>query len=370
MTEAPADVVLGNGRRVGPGHPTYLIAEISANHQQRLERAEELVRLAADVGADAVKIQTYTADTMTIDSDEEAFRIGEGTLWSGRRLYELYEEAATPWEWHRPLKALADELGIDLFSTPFDQSAVDFLIDLDVPLLKIASFELIDHALVAYAASTGRPLLMSTGMATADEIDAAVRVALEAGATGLVLLRCNSAYPAPPEEMDLRTIADMVERWNAPVGLSDHTLGTAAAVASVALGACVIEKHFTFDRNEPGPDSAFSLEPHEFRSLVREVREAESALGSVRYGPSEREKPSLAFRRSLFVVRDVRAGEVLTEDHVRSIRPGDGLAPRHLPGVLGRRVTRDVARGTPLDWSLIEGGEPQASGPSSTSSRT
>jgi len=355
------------GRRIGTGHRVYVIAEISANHQGSLARAEELVGLAADAGADAVKIQTYTADTMTIDSDAEPFRIGEGTLWSGRRLYELYEEAATPWEWHEPLMQVAADAGLDLFSTPFDRSSVDFLVQLDVPLLKIASFELVDHALVAYAGSQDRPLLISTGMATAEEIDAAVHVALESGAPGVALLRCNSAYPASPEEMDLRSIPDMAERWKVPVGLSDHTLGTAAAVASVALGASVIEKHFTLDRAEPGPDSAFSLEPDEFRTLVREVREVEAALGEVRYGPSEREKPSLAFRRSLFVVRDVRAGEVFTEDDVRSIRPGDGLAPRHLTAVIGRRATRDVARGTPLAWDLVEGGDAHANGPGTSS---
>ena len=282
--------------------------------------------------------------------------VGGGTLWDGRTLYDLYREAQTPWEWHAGLQAEAAAAGIDFFSSPFDLSAVQFLDDLDVPVLKIASFELVDHALIRAAAGTGRPIIMSTGLAAVEEIDEAVVVGRDAGASGIALLRCNSAYPAPAAEMDLRTIPDMAARWDVPVGLSDHTLGAAAAITAVALGACVVEKHITLSRSEPTADAAFSLEPDEFRVMVDSVREAESALGSVRYGPSEREKASLAFRRSLFVVADVEAGETFTAENVRSIRPGHGLAPRHLEAVLGRRAATRVERGTPLTWDLVEGG--------------
>jgi pseudaminic acid synthase len=350
--DAAPEIVIA-GRPVGPGHGVYVIAELSANHAQRLDRAVELVGLAADAGADAVKVQTYTPDTLTIDSDKEPFRVGEGTLWAGRTLYDLYAEAYTPWEWLAELRAVAHGRGLDLFSSPFDATAVDFLADHDVPAFKIASFELVDHALIRYAASKGKPLILSTGMANAEEIDEAVRAARDGGAAGVALLRCNSAYPAPAEEMDLRTIPDMVERWRLPVGLSDHTLGVTAAVAGVALGACILEKHFTLSREEPGPDSAFSLEPAEFAAMVTAVREASAAVGSVRYGPSARERSSLAFRRSLFVVRDVNAGDEFTDDNVRSIRPGHGLAPKNLDQVLGRTATRDVERGTPLSWDLV-----------------
>jgi N-acetylneuraminate synthase len=342
-----------NGRPIGPGHPTYVIAEISANHGGRLERAEELVRAAARAGADAVKLQTYTADSMTLDSDRPPFRVGDDMLWAGRTLYELYDEAHTPWEWHGPLRDIAAEAGIDLFSSPFDRAAVDFLVKLDVPAFKIASFELVDLDLIRAAAETGRPLIMSTGMGKAEEIDDAVATARGAGASGIVLLRCNSAYPAPAAEMDLRTIPDMIARWEVPVGLSDHTLGTTAAVTAVALGATVLEKHLTWSRAEETADAAFSIEPAEFADLVRRVREAEASLGTVRYGPSERERASLAYRRSLFVVRDVRAGERFSEENVRAIRPGHGLPPKELGNVLGRPATKDVERGTPLNWELV-----------------
>ena len=352
MTDATITI---SGRVIGPDHQTYVIAEVSANHNQSYARAEELVRLAADVGADAVKLQTYTPDTMTLDSDDEVFRVGEGTLWAGRTLYDLYEEAYTPWEWFPDLRAVATGVGIELFSSPFDRSAVDFLVKHRTPAFKIASFELVDLALIRYAASKGRPMILSTGMATADEIDGAVSAARSAGAGEIALLRCNSAYPSSPAEMDLRTIVDMRDRWQVPVGLSDHTLGTAAAVASVALGAVILEKHFTLSRDEPGPDAAFSLEPHEFRAMVDAVREAEQALGSVRYGPSTHEKASLAFRRSLFVVRDIRTGEPFTTENVRAIRPADGLPPRELDDVLGRTARRDIAAGTPLSRELVDG---------------
>lgn len=348
-----AQIVIA-GRPVGTGQPTYVIAEISANHGGRFERAEELVRAAAAAGADAVKLQTYTADTMTLDSDAEPFKVADGTLWAGRTLYDLYAEAHTPWAWHRPLMNLATELGLALFSSPFDATAVAFLDELGVPAMKIASFELVDHELIHLAATTGRPLILSTGMATEDEIDEGVAVARDGGAAGVVLLRCNSAYPALPEEMDLRTIPDMANRWEAPVGFSDHTLGTAAAVAAVAMGACVLEKHLTISRAEPTADAAFSLEPDEFRRMVDDVRLAEAALGGVRYGPSDREGSSLPFRRSLFVVADVAAGEPFTDANVRVIRPGHGLAPRHLAEVLGRRAARPVTRGAPLSWDDVD----------------
>jgi N-acetylneuraminate synthase len=274
-------------------------------------------------------------------------------LWDGRTLYDLYAEAATPWEWHAPLKEEAGRLGVDFFSSPFDATAVAFLDRLDVPVVKIASFEIVDHALIACAAATGRPLIISTGMATDDEIDEAVRVARASGDGGVALLRCNSAYPAPPSEMDLRTITDMAARWDVPVGLSDHTLSPTAAVVATALGSCILEKHFTLTRDEPGPDSAFSLEPAEFRALVAAVREAEAARGQIRYGPSPRERASLAFRRSLYAVADIAEGDRFTADNVRAIRPGGGLAPKHLEGVLGRRATARVERGTPLTWELV-----------------
>ena len=342
------------GRLVGPGHPVYVIAELSANHGHDLDTAKAIVRAAADAGADAVKLQTYTPDSMTIDASTPPFLIGEGTAWAGRRLHELYAEAATPWEWHEPLLDLATELGLQLFSTPFDVAAVEFLDAYDPPAFKIASFELVDLDLIRAAASRGRPLIVSTGMATEDEIDEAVAAATEAGAPGLVLLRCNSAYPAAPKDMDLRTIEAMAERWRVPIGLSDHTLGTTAATVAVALGAVVVEKHLTLRRSDGGPDAGFSLEPTEFAAMVTAIREAEASLGGVRFGPSPGEEPSLAFRRSLFVVEDVAAGEVFTAANVRSIRPSDGLAPKHLAEVLGRRAAVDVVRGTPVSWSLVE----------------
>ncbi|HYF45092.1 MAG TPA: pseudaminic acid synthase [Acidimicrobiales bacterium] len=346
------EVTIGD-RRVATGEPMWVIAEISANHNGDLGRALELIRAAAAAGVDAVKFQTYTADSMTLDLDTGPFRIGPGTLWEGRGLHELYREAATPYEWHDDLFAEAERSGVVPFSTPFDAEAVDFLERYDPPVHKIASFELVDLALIRRAAATGKVLIMSTGMATEDEVDEAVKAATDGGAGGVVLLRCNSAYPAPPGEMDLRTIPDMAERWGVPVGLSDHTLGSNAAITGRALGACVLEKHVTLARSDGGPDAAFSLEPDELQDLVTALREAEASLGGVRYGPAERETASLAFRRSLFVIEDVAEGEVLTEANVRAIRPGDGLAPRHLDEVLGRRATRAIERGTPLDWDLL-----------------
>ena len=341
------------GREIGPGQPCYLIAELSGNHHQSFERATELVHAAKAAGADAVKLQTYTADTITIDSDLPAFRIGSGTLWDGKNLHALYKEAYTPWDWQPRLKALAEELGMHCFSSPFDDSAVDFLETMQVPAYKIASFELVDLPLIRRVAATGKPVIMSTGMATLEEIDEAVQTARAAGATELALLACSSAYPSPPEAIHLSRIADLRARFGVVTGLSDHTLGTAVATAGVAVGASLIEKHFCMSRREPGPDTAFSLEPAEFRALVDAVRTAEAALGEPVYGPSAREAGSLPFRRSLFVVEDVRAGEPFTARSVRSIRPGHGLHTRHLEEVLGATATRDIARGTPLAWDLI-----------------
>ncbi|HVV36062.1 MAG TPA: pseudaminic acid synthase [Acidimicrobiales bacterium] len=341
------------GRPIGPGHPSYIIAEVSANHGGGLAQAEQLVRAAADAGADAVKLQTYTADSLTLDSDAEIFRVGQGTLWTGRTLHDLYEEAHTPWEWHEQLFALARDLGVDMFSSPFDRAAVELLDRLDAPAMKIASFELVDLELISLAAATGRPLILSTGMATVEEIDEAVAAARRAEASGIVLLRCNSAYPASLDEMNLRTIPDMAQRWGVPIGFSDHTLGVTAAITAIALGACVIEKHITLSRNDPTADAAFSLEPDEFAAMVRAIRDAESSLGTPTYGPSEHEKASVAFRRSLFVVADIAAGEQFTSANVRSIRPSNGLAPKHLPEVLGRHAARALPRGTPLSWDVV-----------------
>lgn len=339
-------------RMIGPSEPVYIIAELSANHNQDFEEAVKLVQAANDAGADAIKIQTYTPDTITIDSDKPHFKIS-GTLWDGRNLHELYGEAYTPWDWQPKLKAVANDLGMAFFSTPFDPTAVEFLEAMDVPAFKIASFEIIDLPLIAQVARTGKPIIMSTGMATLNEIDEAVRTVREAGNDQLALLKCNSAYPAPPEEMNLQTIPNMAQTFAVPVGLSDHTLGIEVPIASVALGACIIEKHFTLSRSVPGPDSAFSLEPHEFKAMVNAVRTIERALGQVSYGPTLSEHKSMVFRRSLFAVQDIRVGEILTEENVRSIRPADGLPPKFLPDVLGKHAARDIERGTPITWDAF-----------------
>jgi pseudaminic acid synthase len=338
------------GRRIGPDQPVYVIAEMSANHGQSFEHAVKIIKAAKDAGADAVKLQTYTPDTLTIRSDTPEFRIGGGTLWDGKTLYDLYATAYMPWEWQPKLKAIASDLGLDLFSTPFDASAVDFLEAMDVPAHKIASFEVVDLALIRKVAQTGKPVIMSTGMASLAEIDEAVRAFREAGGTQLALLKCTSAYPAPPDEMNLRTIPHLAEAFGTPVGLSDHTLGISVPIAAVALGACIIEKHFTLSRSEPGPDSAFSLEPHEFKAMVEAVRTVEQALGRVSYEVTAKEKASRVFRRSLFVVQDVKAGEKFTADNLRSIRPGNGLHPRHFNDFIGHPASRAISAGTPLAW--------------------
>lgn len=338
---------------VGGEHPAYIIAEMSANHRGDIAVARELVTAIAATGANAVKVQTFTADTITIDHEGEPFRIDAGTVWDGRTLHDLYAEAAMPWDWQRELNDLAQQHGLTFFSSPFDPKAVQFLESLDVPAYKIASAELVDVGLIQKVAATGKPIILSTGMATLDEIEEAVAAARAGGATEIALLKCTSAYPAPAAEMNLATIPDMRQRFGVPVGLSDHTVGIGVAIAAVTLGASIIEKHVTLRREDGGPDSGFSLEPDEFREMVEMIRLAEAARGTVSYVPTAHEVASRALRRSLFVVADVRAGDVLTEENVRSIRPGHGLHTRHLPEVLGRRASRDLKRGEPLAWDLI-----------------
>jgi pseudaminic acid synthase len=342
-----------NEQRIGRGEPVYVIAEISANHNGRFEKALRIVEAAKEAGADAVKLQTYTADTITIACNTEPFRIGGGTLWDGKTLHQLYAEAYTPWEWQPKLKRAAEALGMQWFSSAFDESAVDFLEEMDVPAHKVASFELVDFPLIRKMAATGKPLIMSTGMATLEEIEEAVATARGAGAKQIALLKCSIAYPAPPEEMNLRSIPELEQRFSVPVGLSDHTLGIAVPVAAVTLGACIIEKHLTLSRADGGPDSGFSLEPAEFTAMVDAVRTAEKALGEVHFGVSEHEQGTRVFRRSLFVVSDMKKGEQFSAENVRSIRPGHGLHTRHLGEVLGKTASRDIARGTPLSWELV-----------------
>lgn len=347
-------------RYIGRAHTPFLVAEMSGNHNQSLDRALQIVEAAAAAGAHAVKLQTYTADTMTIDLDEREFRVAvPRSPWNGASLYGLYRDAHTPWEWHRPIFEHARRLGLIAFSTPFDASAVEWLESLDVPCYKIASLETTDLPLIRRTAATGKPLLISTGMATVGEIDDAVRTARAAGCRDLVLLKCSPTYPAAPEDANLLTIPDMRERWGCEVGLSDHTAGIGVAVASVALGATAIEKHLTLRRADGGVDSTFSMEPAEMSALALEADRAWRALGTPRYGATAAEQDMLRYRRSLYVVKDVGAGEILTHENVRSIRPGLGLAPKFLDEVLGRRAAVDIARGTPLAWELIGGGGPE-----------
>jgi N-acetylneuraminate synthase len=334
--------------------PPFVIAEMSGNHNHSLERALAIVDAAAAAGAHALKIQTYTPDTMTIDINEREFHISDpGSLWAGRSLYDLYGEAYTPWEWHQPIFDRARARGMFAFSTPFDDSAVAFLETLGVPCYKIASFENTDLPLIRRVAATGKPLIISTGMASVAELDETVRAARDAGCRDLVLLKCTSTYPATPQNTNLLTIPHLRELFDCHVGLSDHTMGLGVAVASVAMGASVIEKHFTLSRADGGVDSAFSMEPAELTALVEETARAWQGIGEVRYGPTEAERKSLQYRRSLYVVKDLKAGERLTADNVRAIRPGLGLAPRYLEQVLGRTVTRDVPRGTAVSWNLL-----------------
>ena len=344
---------LGN-REIGRGCTPFIVAEMSGNHNQSLERGLEIVTAAAKSGAHGLKVQTYTPDTMTIDLDEREFHISDPkSLWAGTSLYKLYGEAYTPWEWHKPIFDHARELGMIPFSTPFDDTAVEFLESLDVPCYKIASFENTDLPLIRRVAATGKPLIISTGMATVAELDETVRTAREAGCKDLILLKCTSTYPATPENTNILTIPHLRELFGCEIGLSDHTMGVGVSIASAALGATVIEKHFTLNRADGGVDSAFSMEPAEFAQLVAETERAWQAMGRVTYGPSEAEKKSLQYRRSLYVVRDLRTGDILTRENVRAIRPGFGLPTKYMEQVIGRPVKKDVKRGTALDWQLI-----------------
>jgi pseudaminic acid synthase len=336
------------------GKGPFIIAEMSGNHNQSLDRALAIVKAAAEAGVHALKVQTYTADTMTLDLNQREFYVKEPkNLWKGRSLYQLYQEAHTPWEWHRPIFALCKKLGLIGFSTPFDSTAVDFLEDLGVPMYKIASFELIDLPLIRRAARTGKPIIMSTGMATIREIREAVAAAKSAGASDITLLKCTSGYPASPLDANLLTIPDMKKRFNCRVGLSDHTLGTEVALAGVALGALVIEKHFTLSRREGGVDAAFSLEPAEMRQLAAGARTVWQAVGQAKYGPSRGESISLKYRRSLYVTCDMKAGETFTEKNLRAIRPGLGLSPKYYDRLLGKAVSQPVKKGTPVSWQMI-----------------
>ena len=344
-----------DGCQIGGGSRPYVIAEMSGNHNGELATALRIIEEAKMAGADAVKLQTYRPDTITLDSDRPDFKIGGG-LWAGKTLYELYEWAHTPWDWHGPLFEYAQKIGITIFSSPFDFTAVDLLEDLNTPAYKIASFEVVDLPLIKYAASTGKPLIISTGMANCEEIQEAIEAARDGGCSQLAVLHCVSGYPAPPGDYNLRTIPDMMSRFRVVTGLSDHTLGTVTAVAAVALGASIVEKHITLDRTAGGPDDAFSLEPEEFKKLCADIRTAWEALGQPDYGRKSSERGNVIFRRSLYAVADIKKGESFSTENVRSIRPGYGLSPKHLPDVLGRVAARNIARGEPLDETCIEGG--------------
>jgi pseudaminic acid synthase len=347
------------GRRIAADAPPYIIAELSANHNGRLETALKIIEEAKRSGADAVKLQTYTADTITLDCDSEEFQI-HGGLWDGKTLYQLYQEAHMPWAWHKPLFEHARNLDITIFSSPFDNTAVDLLEDLNAPAYKIASFEAVDLPLIKYVASTGKPMIISTGMANAEEIQEAIDAAHEGGCKELAILHCVSGYPAPAEDYNLRTIPDMMRRFGLVTGLSDHTLDNTTAIASVVLGASIIEKHFTLNRDGGGPDDSFSLEPEELAALCRDSKTAWSALGKVDYGCKSSELDNVKFRRSLYFVKDVKRGDLITEDAVRSVRPGFGLAPKHLNRIIGRRVTSAVSANMAVSYDVLDGGAPKA----------
>ncbi len=345
------DLKIGN-RVIGKGQPAYIIAEMSANHAGSIENAKRIIRAAKESGADCVKIQTYTPDTITIDCDNEYFQINKGT-WKGENLYQLYGKAYTPWEWQKELLEEAKKVGIDFFSTPFDFSSVDFLEEIGVEFYKIASFELVDLPLIRYVASKKKPMIMSTGMSTLGEIEAAVKTAREAGNDQIALLRCASAYPAITDQMNLKTMVNMAEVFNVPVGLSDHSMGSVGAVTAVALGASIIEKHFCLDRAMENPDSVFSMNPEEFSSMVKDIRQAQRAIGVVSYGPTEQEASNIIFRRSVFCVKDINKGEEITTENIRIIRPGYGMEPKYYEEVLGQRALRDIKRGTPMELSMV-----------------
>lgn len=343
-----------NNIRIGEGQKTFIIAEMSANHNQDFERAVEIIKAAKKAGADAIKLQTYTPDTITFNSDNEYFQIKQGTIWDGTTLHKLYETAYTPWDWQPKLKKIAEEEGLICFSSPFDNTAVDFLEEMEVPAYKIASFELTDIPFVEYVASKGKPVIMSTGIAEIGEIYAAVEACRSQGNENVILLKCSSSYPSPLEDINLKTIPNMRETFNCSVGLSDHTMGYSVSTVAVALGASVIEKHFTLSRSDGGPDSAFSMEPEEFSSMVKSIREVEKALGTVTYELTEKQRNSRQHSRSLFVVKDIKKGEKFTSENVRSIRPAFGLKTKYTNEVIGKKARKDIKGGTPMDWRLIE----------------
>lgn len=339
---------------IGKGESTFIIAELSGNHKGSIEVARKIIKAAADAGADAVKLQTYTPDTITLDCDNECFQITQGTLWDGRTLYNLYEEAYTPWEWHKELMEYAQSLGLICFSSPFDLSSVDFLEEFNVPAYKIASFEINDIQLIKYVASKGKPIIMSTGVATREEIEEAVKVCKDMGNEQVVLLKCTSAYPTPLEDINLKTIPHMAENFDITVGLSDHSLGHTVALGGVALGAKVVEKHLTLSREDGSVDSAFSMEPHEFKEMVNAIRDLDKALGKVTYELTEKQMNSTAHKRSLFVSADIKTGEVFTKDNIKSVRPSNGLNTRHFNEVIGKRAKKELKKGTPLTWDVID----------------
>ena len=346
-------IQIGN-RFIGEGEPTYIVAEMSANHLQDYDRAEAIIRAAKEAGADAVKLQTYTADTITMDCDNEYFQIAQGTIWDGTTFYKLYQEAFTPWEWQPKLMKLANDLGMDCFSSPFDFTAVDFMEEIKMPAYKIASFEIRDIPLIRKIAKLGKPVIMATGIAHLEDIERAVKTCLEEGNWQIILLKCTSTYPSPYEDMNIRVIPHMAEVFDCMTGLSDHSMGCAVAVASVALGARMVEKHFTLSRADGGPDAAFSMEPAEFKRMVEEIRIVEKALGKVTYRLTEKQERSREEGRSLFVTQDMKAGEIFTSENMRSIRPAFGMAPVHYEEVLGKKARCDISRGTPMEWKYVQ----------------
>ncbi len=343
-----------SNKLIGQDSRTFIIAEVSANHLQSFDNAAKIIKEAKNAGADAVKLQTYTPDTITLDCDNEYFQIRQGTIWDGTTLYKLYQEAYTPWEWHPKLKEIAEEEGLIFFSSPFDITAVDFLEDMDVPAYKVASFEITDIPLIEYMASKGKPIIISTGIATLSDIEEAVNACHRMGNYQVALLKCTSAYPSPLEDINLKVIPNMADIFDTIVGLSDHTLGHTVALGAVALGAKIVEKHITLSRADGGPDAKFSMEPDEFKEMVTRIRELEEALGTITYELTDKQKNSREHSRSLFVVKDIKKGEVFTEENIKSIRPGFGLPTKHIKDIVGKTARKDISKGTPVDWSHIE----------------